>query len=312
MGVAKYVELVRCEITRAVDVREEIGLDVIVRGELKRNDVVQYFGENSEGFACTRNSWIPSNGTRCTRPSLLWGDPSRRKLISTYRLTHAQSAAVYPVFGMLGAAVTILAWSLVRDDHSLGKTARQVALVLRGELADLQAGGILVVRVDGPALRELLTLKGKDQSSYLERLVGSSRPVTSGMRDETQIRTHLCWSDFVIVIDTIGNLDAGVTIIQAARSGLAVTKDIRTSGFDHSIGPGVYDIHSPRVPSLAQVTEISERALGSITARQLRVNSQCALKARGHAETVESLQNVFAATRAERARPGPSRSWTPT
>lgn len=309
MGVAKYVELVRCEITRAVDVREEIGLDVIVRGELKGNDVVQYFGETSEGFACTRNSWIQSSGTRCTCPSLLWGDPSRRKPISTYWLTHAQSAVVYPVFGMLGAAVTILAWSLVRDDHSLGETARQVALALRGELADLQAAGIPVVQVDEPALRELLTPKGKDQSSYLQRLVGSFRPATSGMRDERQIRTHLCWSDFVI--DTTGNLDAGVTIIQAARSGLAVTKDIRTSGFDHSIGPGVYDIHSPRVPSLAQVTEISERAFGSITARQLRVNSQCALKARGHAETVESLQNVFAATRAERARPGPSRSWTP-
>ena len=309
MSGVDFVELARCEITRAVDVREEIGLVVIVRGKFKRNDMVQYFGENLKGFACTRNSWIQSNGIRCTRPSLLWGDPSRPKLISTHWFTYAQSSAVCRVFGMFRDPVTILAWSLVRDDHFLGESARQVALALRGEIQDLQAGGIPAAQVDEPALRELLTLRDKDQACDLERLVGSPRPATSAMRDETQIRTHLCCSDFVI--DTI-SVDTGVIIIQAARSDMAVTKDIWTSGFDHSTGPRVYDICSPLVPSVAEVAEISEMALDSNPARQLRVNSECALKARGYAETVESLQTVSAATRAERARPGPSRLWTPT
>ena len=312
MGVAEYVELVRCEITRAVDVREEIGLNVIKRGKFKRNDMVQYFGEDLEGFACTRTSWIQSNGTRCTRPSLLWGDPLGPKPISTYWLTYAQCPAANPVLGMLRAPVTISAWSVVGDDQPLGGTAGQVALALRGVIADLQNAGIGVVPVDEPALRELLTLKGKDQANYLGRSVGSSRPATSGVRDETQIRIHLCCSEFGIVIDTIGNLDADVTIIDAARPRMAVIKDIRTSGFDHSIGRGVCDIHSPRVPSLAEVTELMGMALGSIPARQLWVKPDCAFTTWGYADTIESLQNVSAATRSGHAGPGLSGSSTPT
>ncbi len=300
LSEAEYVDLMRAEIKSVVDLQEEIGLDVIVHGEPERNDMVQYFAENLDGFAVTDNGWVQSYGTRCTRPSILWGDVSRPKPITTHWSTYAQSLTAKPVKGMLTGPVTILAWSFVREDQPLGETARQVALALRDELADLEAAGIRIVQVDEPALRELLPLKRKDQADYLDWSVGSFRLATSGVRDETQIHTHLCYSEFGVVIDAIRNLDADVTSIEAARSRMEIIKDIRESGFDHGIGPGVYDIHSPRVPSIAEVTELLETALASIPARQLWVNPDCGLKTRGYAETVESLHNVLAATRAVR------------
>ena len=304
LSEAEYIDLMRAEIRRVVDLQEEIGLDVIVHGEPERNDMVQYFAENLDGFAVTDNGWVQSYGTRCTRPSILWGDVSRPKPITTHWSTYAQSLTAKPVKGMLTGPVTILAWSFVREDQPLGETARQVALALRDEIADLEAAGIRIVQVDEPALRELLPLKGKDQADYLDWSVGSFRLATSGVRDQTQIHTHLCYSEFGVVIDAIRNLDADVTSIEAARSRMEVIKDIRESGFDHGIGPGVYDIHSPRVPSIAEVTELLETALASIPARQLWVNPDCGLKTRGYAETVESLHNVLAATRAVRERLG--------
>jgi len=302
LSEADYADLMRAEITRVVDLQEKIGLDVIVHGEPERNDMVQYFAENLDGFAVTQNGWVQSYGTRCTRPSILWGDVSRPKPITSHWSTYAQSLTTKPVKGMLTGPVTILAWSFVRDDQPLGETARQVALALRDEISDLEAAGIRIVQVDEPALRELLPLKAKDHVDYLDWSVGSFRLATSGVRDETQIHTHLCYSEFGVVIDAIRNLDADVTSIEAARSRMAVIRDIRTSGFDHGIGPGVYDIHSPRVPSVAEVTELLETALASIPVRQLWVNPDCGLKTRGYAETVESLQNVLAATRAVRER----------
>jgi 5-methyltetrahydropteroyltriglutamate--homocysteine methyltransferase len=203
---------------------------------------------------------------------------------------------------MLTGPVTILAWSFVRDDQPLGETARQVALALRDEIGDLEAAGIRIVQVDEPALRELLPLKRKDHAGYLEWSVDSFRLATSGVRDETQIHTHLCYSEFGVVIDAIRNLDADVTSIEAARSRMEVIADIRTSGFDHGIGPGVYDIHSPRVPSVAEITKLLDTALASIPARQLWVNPDCGLKTRGYAETLASLQNILAATRGVRER----------
>ena len=304
LSEAEYVGLMRAEIKRVVDLQEEIGLDVIVHGEPERNDMVQYFAENLDGFAVTQNGWVQSYGTRCTRPSILWGDVSRPKPITAHWSRYAQSLTAKPVKGMLTGPVTILAWSFVRDDQPLGETARQVALALRDEIVDLEAAGIRIVQVDEPALRELLPLKRKDHADYLDWSVGSFRLATSGVRDETQIHTHLCYSEFGVVIDAIRNLDADVTSIEAARSHMGVIRDIRTSGFDHGIGPGVYDIHSPRVPSVAEVTELLETALASIPARQLWVNPDCGLKTRGYAETVESLQNVLAATRAVRERLG--------
>ncbi len=304
LSEAEYVDLMRAEIKSVVDLQEEIGLDVIVHGEPERNDMVQYFAENLDGFAVTDNGWVQSYGTRCTRPSILWGDVSRPKPITTHWSTYAQSLTAKPVKGMLTGPVTILAWSFVREDQPLGETARQVALALRDEIADLEAAGIRIVQVDEPALRELLPLKRKDQADYLDWSVGSFRLATSGVRDETQIHTHLCYSEFGVVIDAIRNLDADVTSIEAARSRMEIIKDIRESGFDHGIGPGVYDIHSPRVPSIAEVTELLETAVASIPARQLWVNPDCGLKTRGYAETVESLHNVLAATRAVRERIG--------
>ncbi|HEY0259266.1 MAG TPA: 5-methyltetrahydropteroyltriglutamate--homocysteine S-methyltransferase [Lacisediminihabitans sp.] len=299
---AQYTEAMRAEIRRVVELQESIGLDVIVHGEPERNDMVQYFAENLDGFAVTQNGWVQSYGSRCTRPSILWGDVSRPAPITVEWSSYTQSLTAKPVKGMLTGPVTILAWSFVRDDQPLGETANQVALALRDEIEDLEAAGIRIIQVDEPALRELLPLKKKDHADYLDWSVGSFRLATSGVRDETQIHTHLCYSEFGVVIDAIDHLDADVTSIEAARSKMEVVPDIRRSGFGRGIGPGVYDIHSPRVPSVEEVTDLIEIALGSIPQRQVWVNPDCGLKTRGYDETVASLTNVLAATRAVRER----------
>jgi 5-methyltetrahydropteroyltriglutamate--homocysteine methyltransferase len=298
----EYTALMRAEIARVVELQEEIGLDVLVHGEPERNDMVQYFAENLDGFAVTENGWVQSYGSRCTRPSILWGDVSRPKPITVEWSTYTQSLTDKPVKGMLTGPVTILAWSFVRDDQPLGDTARQVALALRDEIHDLEAAGIRLVQVDEPALRELLPLKKRDHADYLDWSVGSFRLATAGVAEATQIHTHLCYSEFGVVIDAIRNLDADVTSIEAARSRMEVVGDIRSSGFDHGIGPGVYDIHSPRVPSVAEVTELIERALDAIPGRQVWINPDCGLKTRGYTETVQSLRNILEATRAVRAK----------
>ncbi|AGW41800.1 hypothetical protein O159_17620 [Leifsonia xyli subsp. cynodontis DSM 46306] len=300
----EYRGRMRAEIERVVDLQEEIGIDVIVHGEPERNDMVQYFAENLDGFAVTQNGWVQSYGSRCTRPYILWGDVSRPKPITVEWSAFTQSLTSKPVKGMLTGPVTILAWSFVRDDQPLGETARQVALALRDEIADLEAAGIRVVQVDEPALRELLPLKRADQDEYLSWSVGSFRLATAGVRAETQIHTHLCYSEFGVVIDAIRKLDADVTSIEAARSRMEVVHDLQSSGFEHGIGPGVYDIHSPRVPSVAEVTELIETALSAIPGRQLWVNPDCGLKTRGYDETIASLRNMLAATRKVRERAG--------
>jgi 5-methyltetrahydropteroyltriglutamate--homocysteine methyltransferase len=296
----EYKEAMRAEIRTVVELQESIGLDVIVHGEPERNDMVQYFAENLDGFAVTQNGWVQSYGSRCTRPSILWGDVSRPTPITVEWSTYTQSLTPKPVKGMLTGPVTILAWSFVRDDQPLGETANQVALALRDEIADLEAAGIGIIQVDEPALRELLPLKKADQPAYLDWSVNSFRLATAGVENKTQIHTHLCYSEFGVVIDAIDHLDADVTSIEAARSKMEVVPDIQSSGFGRGIGPGVYDIHSPRVPSVAEVTDLITIALGSIPERQVWVNPDCGLKTRGYDETVESLTNVLAATRAVR------------
>lgn len=302
LSEAGYRDLMRAEIARVVELQEQIGLDVLVHGEPERNDMVQYFAENLDGFAVTENGWVQSYGSRCTRPSILWGDVSRPRPITVDWSAYAQSLTEKPVKGMLTGPVTILAWSFVRDDQPLGDTARQVALALRDEIRDLEAAGIRVVQVDEPALRELLPLKKKDHAAYLDWSVESFRLATAGVADATQVHTHLCYSEFGVVIDAIKNLDADVTSIEAARSRMEVVGDIRTSGFDHGIGPGVYDIHSPRVPGVGEVSQLIDRALESIPARQLWINPDCGLKTRGYTETLRSLENILAATRSARER----------
>ena len=298
----QYTEAMRAEIRSVVELQEKIGFDVIVHGEPERNDMVQYFAENLNGFAVTQNGWVQSYGSRCTRPSILWGDVSRPAPITVEWSSYTQSLTPKPVKGMLTGPVTILAWSFVRDDQPLGDTANQVALALRDEIADLEAAGIGIIQVDEPALRELLPLKKKDHANYLDWSVGSFRLATSGVKQETQIHTHLCYSEFGVVIDAINNLDADVTSIEAARSRMEVVPDIQRSGFGRGIGPGVYDIHSPRVPSVEEVTDLIEIALRSIPERQVWVNPDCGLKTRGYDETVASLTNVLTATRAVRAK----------
>ena len=296
----EYVRAMRDEIRRVVQLQEQIGLDVIVHGEPERNDMVQYFAENLNGFAVTHNGWVQSYGSRCTRPSILWGDVSRPEPITVGWSRYTQSLTAKPVKGMLTGPVTILAWSFVRDDQPLGKTANQVALALRDEIADLEAAAIGIIQVDEPALRELLPLKHAEQVDYLRWSVGAFRLATSGVADRTQIHTHLCYSEFGVVIDAIDGLDADVTSIEAVRSRMEVVSDIQRSGFGRGIGPGVYDIHSPRVPSVAEISALIETALGSIPSRQLWVNPDCGLKTRGYTEAVASLTNMLAATRAVR------------
>jgi 5-methyltetrahydropteroyltriglutamate--homocysteine methyltransferase len=298
---AEYRELMREEIERVIRLQEVLGLDVLVHGEPERNDMVQYFAELLDGFAVTQHGWVQSYGSRCTRPSILWGDVSRPAPMTVEWSTYAQSLTEKPVKGMLTGPVTILAWSFVRDDQPLGDTARQVALALRDEIADLEQAGIRVIQVDEPALRELLPLKLADQPAYLDWSVGSFRLATAGAAPATQVHTHLCYSEFGVVIDAIRNLDADVTSIEAARSRMEVVDDISTSGFDHGIGPGVYDIHSPRVPSAAEVQALLERAVAEIPASKLWVNPDCGLKTRGYDETVASLEHIIEATRAVRA-----------
>ncbi len=300
----EYEEFLKKEIADVVTLQERIGLDVIVHGEPERNDMVQYFAEHLDGFAVTRNGWVQSYGSRATRPSILWGDVSRPAPITVRWSTYTQGLTEKPVKGMLTGPVTILAWSFVRDDQPLGETAYQVALALRDEIADLEQAGIGVIQVDEPALRELLPLKKRDQAAYLDWSVSAFRLATSGVDDRTQIHTHLCYSEFGVVLDAIDALDADVTSIEAARSRMEVVPELERSGFARGIGPGVYDIHSPRVPSVEEVRDLIGIALDAIPERQLWINPDCGLKTRGYTETVASLENILAATREARASLG--------
>jgi 5-methyltetrahydropteroyltriglutamate--homocysteine methyltransferase len=299
---AGYQAAMKSEIASVIALQEELGLDVLVHGEAERNDMVQYFAELLSGFVVTRNGWVQSYGSRCTRPSILWGDVSRPDPMTVMWATYAQSLSEKPVKGMLTGPVTILAWSFVRDDQPLGDTARQVGLALRQEIADLEAAGIGIIQVDEPALRELLPLKKADQAAYLEWSVGSFRLATSGVRDDTQIHTHLCYSEFGEIIDAIDGLGADVTSIEAARSRMEVLPAIREHGFERGIGPGVWDIHSPRVPSTQEIADLLMEARASIPANQLWVNPDCGLKTRGYEETIASLKNMMAATKVVRGR----------
>ncbi len=301
LSTAQYEDEMRAEIRRVVELQESIGLDVLVHGEPERNDMVQYFAENLDGFAVTQNGWVQSYGSRCTRPSILWGDVSRPAPITVGWTQYTQSLTSKPVKGMLTGPVTILAWSFVRDDQPLGDTANQVALALRDEITDLEAAGIAIVQVDEPALRELLPLRAADHAAYLDWSVRSFRLATSGVRADTQIHTHLCYSEFGEVIGAIDGLDADVTSIEAARSKMEILGDIADAGYPRAVGPGVYDIHSPRVPSEAEVTELLESAVKSIAVDQLWVNPDCGLKTRRYEEVTPSLESILAATRAVRA-----------
>lgn len=298
---AEYDKRMKKEIADVIKLQEELGLDVLVHGEPERNDMVQYFAEQLEGFFATQNGWVQSYGSRCVRPPILYGDVIRTHPMTVEWIKYAQSLTDKPVKGMLTGPVTILAWSFVRDDQPLADTANQVALAIRDETVDLESAGIAVIQVDEPALRELLPLRRADQEDYLRWAVGSFRLATSGVADSTQIHTHLCYSEFGEVIGAIADLDADVTSIEAARSHMEVLDDLNSIGFSNSVGPGVYDIHSPRVPSTAEMAESLRAALRAVPAERLWVNPDCGLKTRNSDEVTASLKNMVAAAQEVRA-----------
>jgi 5-methyltetrahydropteroyltriglutamate--homocysteine methyltransferase len=298
---AEYVSRMKKEIADVIALQERLGLDVLVHGEPERNDMVQYFAEQLEGFFATQNGWVQSYGSRCVRPPILYGDVVRTHPMTVEWITYAQSLTDKPVKGMLTGPVTILAWSFVRDDQPLADTANQIALAIRDETVDLQSAGIAVIQVDEPALRELLPLRRAEQDDYLRWAVGAFRLATSGVADSTQIHTHLCYSEFGEVIGAIADLDADVTSIEAARSHMEVLDDLNSVGFANSVGPGVYDIHSPRVPSTNEIATSLRAALKAVPAQRLWVNPDCGLKTRSVDEVTASLQNMVAAAQEVRA-----------
>lgn len=301
---ADYEARMREEIASVITLQEELGLDVLVHGEAERNDMVQYFAELLDGFAATRNGWVQSYGSRCTRPSVLWGDVSRPAPMTVGWTSYAQSLSDKPVKGMLTGPVTIIAWSFPRNDLPLGDIADQIGLALRDEVCDLEAAGIAAIQVDEPALRELLPLDADRHADYLNWSVGSFRLATSSVRPDTQIHTHLCYSEFGQIIDAIKGLDADVTSIEAARSKMEVVPELAEAGFDHGIGPGVWDIHAPRVPGTEELAELIGLAADAVPVSRLWVNPDCGLKTRGYEETKASLHNLVSATRQVRAQRG--------
>ena len=301
---ADYEARMREEIASVIKLQEDLGLDVLVHGEAERNDMVQYFAELLDGFAATRNGWVQSYGSRCTRPSILWGDVSRPAPMTVGWTSYAQSLTDKPVKGMLTGPVTIIAWSFPRNDLPLGDIADQIGLALRDEVSDLEAAGIAAIQVDEPALRELLPLDADRHADYLDWSVGSFRLATSCVRPDTQIHTHLCYSEFGQIIDAIKGLDADVTSIEAARSKMEVVPELAEAGFDHGIGPGVWDIHAPRVPSTEELAVLIGLAADAVPVSRLWVNPDCGLKTRGYEETKASLDNLVSATRQVRAQRG--------
>ncbi|SIO86414.1 5-methyltetrahydropteroyltriglutamate--homocysteine S-methyltransferase [Nocardiopsis sp. JB363] len=297
----EYEALLRTEIDRVIALQEEIGLDVLVHGEPERNDMVQYFAEQLEGYATTVNGWVQSYGSRCVRPPILFGDVSRPEPMTVEWITYAQSRTDKPVKGMLTGPVTMLAWSFVRIDQPLGETARQVGLALRDEVADLERAGIRHIQVDEAALRELLPLREEQRPAYLRWAVDSFRLATSGVAPSTTVHTHMCYSEFNQIVDGIEALDADVTSVEAARSRMELVEALGERGYKRAIGPGVYDIHSPRVPSVEEIEASLRLAVSHVDAANLWANPDCGLKTRGYAEAEQALRNMVEAVRRVRA-----------
>ena len=300
IDTAGYEERIKAEIGEVISFQEKTGLDVLVHGEPERNDMVQYFAEQLAGYLATQHGWVQSYGTRYVRPPILAGDLSRPEPMTVRWTTYAQSLTSRPVKGMLTGPVTMLAWSFVRDDQPLGDTARQVALALRDEVNDLEAAGTSVIQVDEPALRETLPLRAADREAYLAWATEAFRLTTAGVRPETQVHTHMCYAEFGDIVQAIDDLDADVISLEAARSHMQVARELAEHGYPREAGPGVYDIHSPRVPSTAEAAALLRKGLEAIPAERLWVNPDCGLKTRGWSETRASLENLVAAARTVR------------
>ena len=298
-----YDAFIRSQIDQVIAWQEQIGLDVLVHGEFERNDMVEYFGQRLNGFLFTRNAWVQSYGTRCVKPPIVWGDVSRREPITVAWSSYAQSRTNHVVKGMLTGPVTILNWSWPREDVSNELQTRQLALAIRDEVLDLERAGIRVIQIDEAALREKLPLRKSDwHKKYLDWAIPAFRLVHAAVQPTTQIHTHMCYSEFNDIIRDIDAMDADVISFEASRGDLVVLDAIHDAHFETETGPGVYDIHSPRIPSVDEIEERIDEILAKVDAGKLWINPDCGLKTRGNEETWPSLKNMVAATRIVRAR----------
>jgi 5-methyltetrahydropteroyltriglutamate--homocysteine methyltransferase len=292
-----YKGLMQEEIQRVISFQEEVGLDVLVHGEPERNDMVQYFGEQMEGYVFTENAWVQSYGSRCVRPPIIFGDVLRPSQMTVDWITYAQSLTERPVKGMLTGPVTMLQWSFVRNDQPPADTCKQLALAIRDEVADLEAADVKIIQVDEPAIREGLPLRKDRWDEYLSWAVHCFRLSTAGVEDQTMIQTHMCYSDFGDIMEHIQAMDADVLLIEAARSRMALLHEWEGTGYTNDIGPGVYDIHSPRVPPAEEMAELLRAAARVLKPEQLWVNPDCGLKTRAWPETEKSLRNMVEAAK---------------
>ena len=294
----QYKTFNKKKIAECIALQEEIGLDVLVHGEFERNDMVEYFGECLDGFLFTEKAWVQSYGTRCVKPPIIWGDISRSKPMTVEYSVYAQGLTRRPVKGMLTGPVTILNWSFPREDVNCSESAMQIALAIREEVLDLEANGIQHIQIDEAALREKLPLRRSDRHSrYLDWAIPAFRLVHSGVKPETQIHTHMCYSEFEDIIKEIDDMDADVITFEASRSDLKIIEILQENHFRTAVGPGVYDIHSPRVPSTDEMKTALKKMLVRIPAEKLWVNPDCGLKTRGNEETVPSLKHLVEAAR---------------
>lgn len=297
LTAGEYDALLKKETQRTIRWQEEIGIDVLVHGEFERNDMVEYFGEQLEGFAFTKNGWVQSYGSRCVKPPIIYGDVFRPDPMTVYWSQYAQSQTNQWVKGMLTGPVTILQWSFVRDDQPRSETCKQIALAIRDEVNDLEKAGIRIIQIDEPAIREGLPLRKSDWQNYLKWAVEAFRISSSGVEDATQIHTHMCYSEFNDIIKNIADMDADVITIECSRSQMELLNAFADFKYPNEIGPGVYDIHSPRVPSKEEMIELLKKAQDVIPAHQLWVNPDCGLKTRHWDETEKALIAMVAAAK---------------
>lgn len=293
----QYDKLIKTETEKAVRWQEQIGIDVLVHGEFERNDMVEYFGEQLEGYVFSKNGWVQSYGSRCVKPPIIYGDVSRPKPMTVYWTAFAQSLTSKPMKGMLTGPVTILQWSFVRDDQPRKDTCTQIALAIRDEVSDLEKAGIVIIQIDEPAIREGLPLRKADWSEYLKWAVRAFRISSSKVKDETQIHTHMCYSEFNDIIQNIADMDADVITIETSRSQMELLDAFVDFKYPNEIGPGVYDIHSPRVPTADEMLALLEKALKLLPARNLWVNPDCGLKTRKWPETEAAMRNMIQAAK---------------
>ena len=299
---AQYDKVVYGFIEKCIKDQEDMGIDVLVHGEFERNDMVEFFGENLAGYVFTEKAWVQSYGTRCVKPPIIFGDIKRTKPMTVDYIKYAQSLTNKPVKGMLTGPVTILNWSFPREDITIKESISQIALAIRDEVLDLEANGIKIIQIDEAALREKLPLRKSDwNTEYLDFAIPAFRLTASGVKPETQIHTHMCYSEFTDIIPAIDDMDADVITFEASRSDLQILDSLRENNFETEVGPGVYDIHSPRVPSVEEITRAIKIMLTKIDKDKLWVNPDCGLKTRGVPETEASLKNMVKAAEIVRA-----------